>query len=176
LTLEVGYSFRKYVSTFAWFCLSLALIAGFILQVVADNLELIQRSPAYSGYLPLFCRILDCPEPAPLTAGIQSLYSQELLVRSHPRVPDALEVSFIFRNDAELPQPFPLVELSFRNSSRQLIANRLFTPEEYLPPELAVLDLMPGRSSVQVMLELADPGSEAVDYEIIFRDAAGATQ
>ena len=170
LTFEVGSGFRKYMSTFGWLCLSIILLAVFVLQVVASNLELIQKSPLYSRYLPIFCRVLDCPQPEPATAGIKSFSSQDLLVRSHPDIPDALEVGFIFRNDSELPQAFPLVELNFRNRFSRLIANRLFNPLEYLPPELAALDLMPARSSVQVLLELADPGSEATNYEIIFRE------
>jgi predicted Zn finger-like uncharacterized protein len=171
LTFEVGTGLRKVMSTFGWLCLSLILLAVFVFQVVASNLELMQKSPLYSRYLPMFCRVLDCPQPEPATADIESFSSQDLLVRSHPDIPDALEVSFIFRNDAELPQPFPLIELSFRNRFKRLIANRLLKPLEYLPPELAALDLMPARASVQILLELADPGSEATVYEIRFREA-----
>ncbi|MES2625486.1 MAG: DUF3426 domain-containing protein [Pseudomonadota bacterium] len=173
LTLEVSHTLRKYVTTFAWACLGLAFLAAFVLQVVASNLELMQKSPLYSRYLPIFCRVLDCPEPDIATAGIESLQAQDLVVRSHPQVADALEVSFIFRNNAEIPQAFPLIELSFRDSNKVLIANRLFKPEEYLPPELAALDTMPARSSVQVMMELTDPSSDAVDYAITFREASG---
>jgi predicted Zn finger-like uncharacterized protein len=171
LTFEVGHVFRKYVTTFGWFMLSAGLLGTLVLQFVAHNLEFMQSSPSYSRYVPLFCRVLDCPEPRK-AAAIESLRYQDLLVRSHPSVPDALEVSFIFRNDASVPQPFPLVELRFMDSSRRLMAHRLLKPEEYLPIELAALDEMPASSSVQVMLEMVDPGSDAVNYEITFRDPA----
>lgn len=171
LTLEVGHGFRKYAATFGWIMLSAVLLGALLLQMAAHNLELMQKSPLYSQFLPVFCRVLACPQPQ-RAAAVQSLYSEQLLVRSHPRVPDALEVSFIFRNDADTPQAFPLIELSFRDSGSRLMANRLFKPEEYLPPELAVLDGMPASSSVQVTLEMTDPGSDAVNYEIAFRNAA----
>ena len=90
----------------------------------------------------------------------------QLLVRSHPTEPDALEVSFVFHNDAATPQAFPKLALAFSDIDNHLLANRLFSPDEYLPPELSILKQMPPKSSVQIQLELADPGKEAVNYKV----------
>ena len=169
LTLELGSTLYKRMTSFALFVISLVLVAVFVLQVVANNFDALQKSPRYADVLPLFCRVLACPEPTDEPANTTSLYSQQLLVRSHPRVANALELNFIFRNDSEQPQAFPQLELSFSDPNNTLLANRLFEPAQYLPPELAVMDAMPARSSVQIQLELVDPGSNAVNYRIEFR-------
>jgi hypothetical protein len=95
--------------------------------------------------------------------------SEQLLVRSHPRYAQALEVNLVFRNDADAAQPFPAIELGFHDTGNRLVANRLFQPGEYLPAELRTSD-MPAHSSIQVTLEMVDPGSDAVNYTLVFRE------
>ncbi|MES2606073.1 MAG: DUF3426 domain-containing protein [Pseudomonadota bacterium] len=118
----------------------------------------------FSFMAPLVCNIVTCAPP--VTGKTTTLYSQQLLVRTHPRFEDALEVSFVFHNDSTLSQPFPNLELAFSDVDNKLLANRLFMPQEYLPPELRQLGAMPASSSVQVMLEVADPGQNAVNYTV----------
>lgn len=148
---------------------AIILLLGLVLQFINAHLEALNQRASFAPFRPLVCRLLDCPVP-PGSAHFGSLYSQELLIRTHPRVPDALEVSFLFRNDANAAQPFPGLELSFRDLNNALLANRLFRPAEYLPPELRPLGLMPPNSSVQILLELADPGPAAVNYTMAFRE------
>jgi len=106
----------------------------------------------------------------PQRANITSLRSQELLVRSHPRLEQTLEVSIVFSNEADLPQPFPALELGFADINNRVLSNRLFNPPEYLPEQLRAIGEMPPHSSVQVLLELVDPGAAAVNYTLAFRE------
>jgi predicted Zn finger-like uncharacterized protein len=168
--LSGGHRKRGLLATTGLLLLSLLLIGTLLLQFVDQHLEALRQRNSFARFEPWFCAILECPPAAaPVTAG-SSLYSQELLIRSHPRIKGALELSFIFRNDAAEPQRFPGLELSFQDPSNTLLANRLLLPTDYLPPELRPLAAMPGRSTVQIMLELIDPGAEAVNYSIGFRD------
>lgn len=162
-------SSRGLLATAGLMLLSLALLAVLVLQFVDHNLEQLTKRNSFTAFKPVFCRILDCPVAVENTA-LSSLYSQELLIRTHPRTSNALELSFIFRNDADSTQRFPGLELSFKDIDNSLLANRLFLPAEYLPAELQKLDLMPAHSSLQVLLELVDPGEKAVNYTIAFRD------
>lgn len=170
--LAAGGRKRGWLATSAYLLLSLLLIAGLLLQFVDQHLEALRQRSAFARFEPLACAILDCPPPpvAAAPSASANLYSQELLVRSHPRLPGALELSFIFRNDGTEPAAFPGLELSFKDEQQRLLANRLLLPQEYLPAELRSLEAMPGNSSVQVNLELLDPGAEAVNYSIAFRD------
>lgn len=148
---------------------SVVLLATLVLQFVSAHLDALSQRATFAPFRPLACRLLDCP-PAPDSTRFGSLYSQELLIRTHPRRDNALEVSFLFRNDADAAQPFPGLELSFRTIDNEPLANRLFLPAEYLPPELRPLGLMPANSSVQILLELVDPGPAAVNYTMAFRE------
>lgn len=161
---------RGVLATTGLLLLSLLLIGALLLQFVDQHLEALRQRNSFVRFEPWFCTILDCPPPAAPVTASSSLYSQELLIRSHPRLKGALELSFIFRNDADTAQPFPGLELSFKDPANTLLANRLLLPADYLPPELRPLSAMPAHSSVQVMLELVDPGAEAVNYTIAFRD------
>lgn len=164
---------RSLLANAAMLLLCLALTGSLALQFVDRHLEALRQRSSFARFEPWFCRVLDCPPVAAADApatDTANLYSQELLVRTHPRLQGALEVSFVFRNDGDTPQPFPGLELNFRNIDNELLANRLFLPTDYLPPELRPLQAMPAHSTVQVNLELVDPGAAAVNYTIAFRD------
>jgi hypothetical protein len=114
--------------------LCLLLLFALPLPWLYAKRDTLATHPRFAFMAPFTCKLFSCTPSASLDLG--SIYSQQLLVRSHPRYQDALEVSFIFHNDATLPRPFPLVELAFSDLSNNLLANRLFKPEEYLPAEL----------------------------------------
>ena len=120
--------------------------------------------PRFSFLAGPVCHYLVCALPQITVPA--TLYSQQLLIRSHPKAPEALEVSFVFHNDAKQPENFPQLELAFSDINNHVLANRLFTPDEYLPPELRQLHQMPAQSSMQIQLELADPGKAAVNYKV----------
>ena len=50
-----------------------------------------------------------------------------------------------------------------------LVAGRRFPPGEYLDGEVSAGDLMPVSTPVQLSLEIADPGEDAVNYTLKFR-------
>ena len=66
-------------------------------------------------------------------------------------------------------QHFPDLELRFSSVSGALVAGRRFKPEEYLKGELKGAQTMPPSTPVQVSLEIADPGPDAVNYTLSFR-------
>jgi len=130
-----------------------------------DRLIQERRLPAITG---LLCRMTACPDPQVI--DLTALVTEELIVRSHPTVAAALQVDFIFRNDSNREQRFPLVELNFSNNDGDVIANRVFTSEEYMPGEMQLFTHMPAHSSIQVSLELVDPGLAATGYSLVFRN------
>jgi predicted Zn finger-like uncharacterized protein len=89
-------------------------------------------------------------------------------VRPHPSVPDALLVSASFRNDSEVPQAWPLLELALSDIEGRPLALRRFRPEEYMGVAPQQGALAPGQS-VAATLELQDPGKEAIAFAFEFR-------
>jgi predicted Zn finger-like uncharacterized protein len=164
VTLTSGTRFRSQLAHSTLLLLNLALLLALPLPWLYTERDALSTHPRFSFLAPTVCRLFTCA--APIIAPVTSLYSQQLLVRSHPRFENTLEVSFVFHNDSAQAQPFPSLELAFSDLNNQLMSNRLFAPAEYLPPELRQLSAMPASSSVQVALELADPGKTAVNYTV----------
>lgn len=156
---------RSRLAVFALLLANFALVALLVWQYADEHIEQLSRSARFASLMPYACRVLDCPEPQ--RAQPDLFVSEQLLVRSHPRYAQALEVNLVFRNGAPEAQPFPALELGFHDTSNRMVANRLFQPAEYLPAELQTSE-MPAQSSIQVTLELVDPGSDAVNYTLAF--------
>lgn len=157
---------RGWLATSALILGNVLLIVVLALQYADANIAALDGNAGFAPFKPYVCRVVECPPPE--RSQLDRLVSEQLLVRSHPRYAQALEVNLVFRNDAAEAQPFPAIELGFHDTSNRLLANRLFQPSDYLPAELRTSE-MPARSSYQVQLEMVDPGSEAVNYTLTFR-------
>lgn len=90
-------------------------------------------------------------------------------IYSHPNVDKALVMSATFRNRASFNQPYPQLLISMSNVRGQEVASRLFKPEEYLSNQLNIQNGMDNGQSVNLSLQLADPGNQAVGFEIYFQ-------
>lgn len=144
--------------------LGLLLLLG--AQLAWTHFDRLAEHPALRPALERFCGFADCRLPP--RRDLAAIRSRQLVVHSHPSVAGALQVDFIFRNEASFPQRFPLVELNFFDSGNRLLAGRRFKPGEYLAAELRQFENMPPGSPVQVSLEIVDPGPEAVNYALSF--------
>jgi hypothetical protein len=105
----------------------------------------------------------------PVMRALESIQSRNLVVRSHPNVAGALLVDALIINAAAFPQPFPQIELRFSSLTGSLVAGRRFKPSEYLSGELAGAEMMQPNTPVHIALEIDDPGTEAVNYVMVFR-------
>ena len=115
----------------------------------------------------MICYLTDCL--AIERFDLSLFATDELFVNAHSSIPNALQIDFIFRNTAEFEQVFPLVELNFSDPNHRLIANRLFLPEEYLEQGLQQFTHLPPNASIQIHLEISDPGTEALNYSLTLR-------
>jgi hypothetical protein len=72
-----------------------------------------------------------------------------------------------FVNQAIFDQKLPRLLVSLFDLQGKLIANRLFTPSEYLQTDKN-RRLMEVAKPVQFRLEISDPGTDALTYEFEF--------
>ena len=89
-------------------------------------------------------------------------------MHSHPTRTGILVLSLTFVNLAQRTQIFPILEITLLDASNQPIAQRRFQPSDYLRPGA---DIKPGLAAdvfLPVLLELGDPGEQAVGFEIQF--------
>jgi len=92
-------------------------------------------------------------------------------VRPHPEAPKALMISASMVNDAGFTQRFPLVEVTLSDLGERIIAQRRFTPGEYLAEAESLQRGFPAGATAPLVFEVADPGQEAVAFEFRFLPA-----
>jgi len=86
-------------------------------------------------------------------------------MRNHPGRTDALRLSATIVNQASRRQAYPVLEVILLDSGGQALASRQFEPSEYLAEEADIQDGMTPEAYLSVVLDLADPGNQAVGFE-----------
>ena len=87
---------------------------------------------------------------------------------THPNVKNALMITTSFVNENEHPQPFPSLQIALLNTLGEIVAIRRFTPTDYLVNKDLVNTMMQPDQPVGARLEVFDPGSTVIAYEIEF--------
>lgn len=91
-------------------------------------------------------------------------------VYSHPDIADALVVNVVFRNEADYDQRYPVLIIKLSDISGKLVASRDFQPAEYLTREMLIESrLFAATTSLDISLEIRDPGANASSFEMDFR-------
>jgi hypothetical protein len=89
-----------------------------------------------------------------------------LVIRHHPDKKGILAVDLILVNKAETAQAFPNFVVEFSDIDERIISRETFVPQQYLHGDLAGTSLMSAGQPVHINLELKDPGSHSVNYQI----------
>ena len=113
-----------------------------------------------------FCDFLHCD--LPFRVDLERLELLERDVRKHPRADDALLINATLVNHAGHIQPFPVVTLIFSDLSGKPVAGRHFRPAEYLGDTTAITTGMVPGSRGYAVLEIEDPGKDAISFQIDF--------
>ena len=156
-----------------WIIAALALSLVLIGQFAWFNRQVLSLNPALRGSYAVVCQLLPCTLP-PLV-DIKAIRSLELVIRSHPAHQGVLQVDTVIINEASHSQPYPDLQLTFTDLNGNVVANRTFTPHEYLAGELAGSLIMPTAQPVHLGLEIVDPGEQAVNYQLQFSESEAAT-
>ena len=142
----------------------LALMLG--LQLVYFNRDSLAAENVWHSKMEQFCEAIHCE--LPMRVDLASIGIVERDVRKHPVAEDALLINVTFENRAAFIQPYPLFEVSFTDKSGSPVAMRRFSSAEYLGEDITPESGMPPESPVQVVLEVIDPGAEAVSFQFGF--------
>ncbi len=80
--------------------------------------------------------------------------------------PGTLRVRASIVNRAARAQPHPMLRVTLLDRFSAKVARREFTPAEYLPGRTAPTDMLAAGARVDADLVIADPGSDAVGFEL----------
>ena len=155
-------SFRD-VASGAGIALLVLLLAG---QWAYFNRAELAMNVAWRPTIERLCSLASCELPLPVDLNQLTLLSRD--VRRHPQVEDALLVNATLINQAGFTQSWPVLSIRFSDLSGKPVAERRFLPAEYLDESLSHGDGMAPASPVHVVLEIEDPGEEAVSFQFEF--------
>lgn len=148
-----------------WLIGILLLSAGGIAQAVYYQRYQLIENPRYQQQVINLCQVLPCAESQ--FSSSEQIRLLERNVFTHPVATDALMVSGSFVNQAPFAQKLPDLLISLFDVQGRLIANRLFTPSEYLLEDKNRNVIQP-QVPLQFRLEIVDPGTDALTYEFEF--------
>jgi len=153
------------IGPFGWFVGILLLGAIGIAQAVYYQRYHLIENPRYQQQVVNLCRVLPCDKTE--FASPEQIRMLERNVFTHPIADNALMVTGSFSNQAPFAQKLPDMLISLFDIQGKLIANRLFTPAEYLLEDQGRRVFESG-ATVQFRLEIVDPGTDALTYEFEF--------
>lgn len=123
------------------------------------------RNPALKPWVIKACQVFGCRIELPTDLTKIQLVSRS--IEPHPSVEGALLISATLQNQAEFPQPHPVVEIAMADLSGRAVAMRRFSPAQYLE-SADPAGMMPGHL-LPLVFEVIDPGRDAVAFEFEFR-------
>lgn len=160
--------FSQIISRITFSLLSLVLLIALLLQLAYLKRVELAEHPTLSEYIHKACNAFD-PCNIPIKRALDQFQLETRNVYAHPNIPKALVVSATFRNSANFAQPYPTLIISMSNVRGQEVAARHFKPEEYLDKFTTPgIKIQPGQST-SISLQLADPGNDAMAFEIDFQ-------
>lgn len=149
-----------------WVVVCTTLALAFALQMAWISRDGLIRDPLIGGWLRSGCATLGCR--LPLISAPQQLRLLASNVQSHPNAAHALMISLSLRNEAAFTQPWPVVVVSLEDAQGRKLTMRRLLPTDYLDdPTVLRRGLAPGATTA-ILLEVQDPGDQAVAYEFGF--------
>ncbi len=135
---------------------------------VYSNRVKFQKSPLTTPLVRWVCAIADCEVSNP--ASFDDLHVLRRDVYSHPKVQNALIINIVFRNEATVSQPYPTLAITMSDMNGEIVAQRDFLPFEYLKiDKLDVPSVIDSEQTVEISLEVSDPGDSAKSFELDFK-------
>lgn len=137
-----------------------------VTQYLIYNFDSLSKDPQLRPWYKKACSTLNCTLPQ--QSDITKIKGRNLVVRTHPDIPDALLVDIVMTNHARFSQKLPLLELTFSDMNGFPVAGRRFKPSEYLSGALLKLNSLPANTPLHLALSIFDPGDEAINYHVNF--------
>lgn len=150
-----------------WSILIAIAIAGLAAQFAWFNKDSLAQDPTLRPFLEQLCKQAQCNLPPAI--DLTNIRNDHHVLRDHPTTKNKILVNAIISNHAVFEQPFPTIQIIFKDTSNRSIANYYIQPSQYLKGEMAGKSSMPLKSPVHIAFELPNPGNIATGHEIYFR-------
>jgi predicted Zn finger-like uncharacterized protein len=149
-----------------WLGLSLLMLLGALVQAgYVFRTEVLVNLPQAKPVYQQVCRWLSCEIELPRLAEQLHIDASDLQLVD-PRKPNLVKLTALVRNRARVPVEYPAFELTLTNAREQVVARRVFVPEEYLADGVRKEQGLPGRQELSVNLYLDTGPLQAAGYRI----------
>ncbi len=138
----------------------IAALVTLLLQGLYFHADRLDQRAELRGFYGTLCQVVPCRHPA--YRDLAAIAVDQLVVRN--QAPGALRLDAMLTNRGRAAQPLPRVRLRFENLQGRVVAERRFAPAEYLDQSAA--GVLAVGQSLHLVLELVDPGPEAVSYAL----------
>jgi len=157
---------------FGWLILVVLLVLILASQHLHFNSYRFSQNPIYRPILEQLCQISNCPMP--LQHDIDKIVVVEgTQVLPNEQLKEILDIKLRFRNQAEFVQSYPLLKITFSDTTGQMVAQRIFKPLEYLASQAIKTEaiqqgLQPQQIS-DVFIQIVDPAPQlSLGFEVLF--------
>jgi hypothetical protein len=155
------------LATLGWTLGILLLAAALVAQYAYFMRADLARHVALRPWLEELCAYARCQIPLLHDAASIRIVARD--IRRHPSAEGALRVMLTLQNESPYVQAYPVIQLSFLDFRGKLLARRRFTPQEYLSVTLDPTHGMPVQQPVESVIDIVDPGPDAVNFEFLLR-------
>ncbi|MGB0449364.1 MAG: zinc-ribbon and DUF3426 domain-containing protein [Porticoccaceae bacterium] len=156
-------SLKRFLGRLAVIALGALALGGQTAYFLSGELS---RNENYRQVLIDSCFYLGCKiDPY---SDVDKLTVNTAIIQSHPTQPGAVIIDMLIENQAQFRQPYPKIKVRFDDLHGQLIAQRIFSPQEYISGQNprrspAPKNIASGRQA-HISFSLVDPGLSAVNY------------
>ncbi|MFC3530653.1 DUF3426 domain-containing protein [Vogesella facilis] len=155
-----------------WRTLLLALLAMLLLLLLLGQILFINRTRA-SAEMPelrpafeAVCSVLGCSVPLPSDRQlIRTEWSELSFIPDHDRL---IQLNATLKNLAPYPQAFPLMEVTLKNASDQVMMRKVLLPQDYLKAQDFQLGQFNANSELKLQLRMEVSGGKAQGYSLDF--------
>ena len=151
----------------AWGVAGLVLALGLAANIGWTFREQLLEVPTLRGWAEALGWVAPQPVEAYRDPSLIQLVSRDMHL--HPTRANVLVLTATIVNRAERAQPYPRLEVTLLDTRNEPIARRVFAPAEYLGPGHEPNGQMAPELFLPVLLELVDPGEDAVGFQLEFR-------
>ncbi|MGD2140369.1 MAG: DUF3426 domain-containing protein [Burkholderiales bacterium] len=149
-----------------WLALSLLLLICAIAQAgYLFRTELMVRFPQLKRVYELACQPLSCEIGLPRLADQLNIEASDLQFID-PGRPNLVQLTALVRNRARVPVEYPAFELTLTNAQQQVVARRIFMPDDYLENAARAQTGLGARQELAVNLYLDTGPLRAAGYRI----------
>ncbi len=159
---------KSSTNTLLWSIAIFSMILLLAFQYIYFARNQLAEHDGLRASLETMCSVLGCR--IPLKKSVDQIQLIHKSVQGHTNVKNALIVKATYVNEAPFVQSYPVLELVLSDIEQHIVVSRRFYPDEYLSDK-ANGELEAGvlpNVSIPVLLEIVDPGKDAVNFEFNF--------